>query len=137
MSFCHKLWFYYSQISQTINHFRSNNDSLKCQRFTPSGCKDSDCKIRFCGKNLVPLSNFRYPSTRFKYPWITNPITILILHLSFCDLLYCLFGLPFLTLPPLYGYFPFSKRTCRVTSLLRNLNAYAEFLTIALIALLR
>ena len=25
---------------QTMNHFRSNNNSLKYQRFTPSGCKD-------------------------------------------------------------------------------------------------
>ena len=23
-----------------MNHFRSNNNSLKFQRFTPSGCKD-------------------------------------------------------------------------------------------------
>ena len=29
-----------SEIFQTMNYFRSNNDSLKYQRLTPSGCKD-------------------------------------------------------------------------------------------------
>ena len=29
-----------SEIFQTMNYFRSNNDSLKNQRLTPSGCKD-------------------------------------------------------------------------------------------------
>ncbi|XP_023331362.1 uncharacterized protein LOC111703610 isoform X1 [Eurytemora carolleeae] len=85
----------------------------------------------------VPYVFVRYPVTRYKFPWLQNPMTILILHLSLCDFLYCTLGLPFITLPTLYGYFPYSKRVCRLTSLLRNLNAYSEFLTIACIALLR
>ena len=49
LSFCHKLWFSYPYIFafqcrrpylfQTMNHFRSNNDSLKYHRLTPLGCK--------------------------------------------------------------------------------------------------
>ncbi|XP_023326208.1 protein trapped in endoderm-1 isoform X2 [Eurytemora carolleeae] len=80
---------------------------------------------------------FRYPATRCKYPWLKNPLTILILHLSFCDFLYCIFGLPFLTLPTIYGYFPLSESVCHNTALFRNLNAFAEFSTIAVIGLLR
>ena len=50
LSFCHKLWFsdfnivatqcHRSLIFQTMNAIRSNNVSLKYQRFTPYGCKD-------------------------------------------------------------------------------------------------
>ena len=37
------------RIFQTMNHVSSNNLSLKCQWFTPSGWKDIG--IRVCGKD--------------------------------------------------------------------------------------
>ena len=50
LSFCHKLWFSYPyifafqcrrpKIFQTMNYFRSNNDSLKYYRLKPSCCKE-------------------------------------------------------------------------------------------------
>ena len=61
MSHCHKLRFFNTcifatqcrrpQIFQTMNYVRSNNLSLKYQRFTPSGCKDTGIgKFEFVAK---------------------------------------------------------------------------------------
>ena len=66
LSLCHKLWFsnpyiFETQclrpnIFQTKYTVRSNNLSLKYQRFTPSGSKDiGDLKFLVCDKNSIPL----------------------------------------------------------------------------------
>ena len=55
LSFCPTLWFSYPYI-QTINHFRSNYDSLKYQRFTPSGCKD----VALLKSEFVAKTQFLY-----------------------------------------------------------------------------
>ena len=64
MRFCHKLWFsipyiFATQccrpwIFQTINSVRSNNLSLKYQRFRPPGCRD----IGFRNFEFVAKLNF-------------------------------------------------------------------------------
>ena len=41
-----------------MNHFRSNNDSLKYQRFTPSGCKDIEIVESECVAKILFLSGF-------------------------------------------------------------------------------
>ena len=45
---------------QTMNSVKSNNISLKYQRFTPSARLEiyGDCQIRICGKNSVSLFTF-------------------------------------------------------------------------------
>ena len=61
LSFCHTLWFYNFNIVatsfrrplifQTMNAIRSNNVSMKYQRFTSSGCKDTGfTKTEFVAK---------------------------------------------------------------------------------------
>ena len=39
-----------------MNSVGSINLSLKCQRFTPSGCKDENLKMWVFGKDLTPLT---------------------------------------------------------------------------------
>ena len=69
LSFGHKLWFSYPyifsfqcrrpKIFQTMNYFRSNNDSLKYLRLTPPGCKDiAIWKSEFVAKTQF-LSSFK------------------------------------------------------------------------------
>ena len=59
---------------------------------------------------------------------------ILILHLSLCDLLYALVGLPHL----IHAYFTqtniYSDTVCYLLGMLRNLIAYTDFNTIAVIS---
>ena len=55
LSLCHQLWFFNTyifaaqcrrpEIFQSMNYVRSNNLSLKYQRFTPSGCTDIGIRI--------------------------------------------------------------------------------------------
>ena len=48
---------------------RSNNISLKYQRFTIVGFKDNrDYKIRVCGKDSIPLLHVKL----LKFTWISN-----------------------------------------------------------------
>jgi len=51
----------------------------------------------------VPYAYFRY---RDDYVSMWSPVTFLMLHLSFCDLLYATLGLPSFLLIYSYGYFP-------------------------------
>ena len=70
LSFCHKFKYSYPyilatqchrpQIFQTISSVRSNNLSLKFQRFTPTGCRDIEMrKFEFAAKTQF-LSKHRY-----------------------------------------------------------------------------
>ena len=47
-------------------------------------------------RNLLTLITVPYTACRHedKFPSIWSPTTVLLLHLSLCDLLYCLLGLP-------------------------------------------
>ena len=70
LSFCHKLWFSNFNIVatqcgrplifQTMNSVRSNNVSLKYQRFTSSGCKD----IGFTKTEFVAKTQFLWKSRK-------------------------------------------------------------------------
>ena len=59
---------------------------------------------------------------------------ILILHLSFCDLLYAFVGLPHLIHAYLYKTNIYSASVCYFLGMLRNLIAYTDFNTIAVIS---
>ena len=72
---------------------------------------------------------------RFKAIW--NMTTVLMLHLSFCDLMYCLFGLPIFFELYYKGFFDHSAQMCVMWPALRSLIAYADFTTMAAIALYR
>ena len=55
---CRRSW-----IFQTMNHFRSNNDSLKYQRLTPSGCKDIEIVESECVAKIHFLWNDTFKSS--------------------------------------------------------------------------
>ena len=59
---------------------------------------------------------------------------ILILHLSLCDLLYALVGFPHLIHAYLYKTNIYSPTACYFLGMLRNLIAYTDFNTIAVIS---
>eukprot|EP00092_Neocalanus_flemingeri_P021312 GFUD01023099.1.p1 GENE.GFUD01023099.1~~GFUD01023099.1.p1 ORF type:complete len:371 (-),score=49.39 GFUD01023099.1:60-1172(-) len=63
-----------------------------------------------------------------------DPAFFLILHLSFCDLLYCVCGLP--TFWDVYynGYYPYSEEMCKYGAFFRNTIALADFHTVACIS---
>ena len=56
------------------------------------------CVIMFIGivGNLFALISVKYVSVKYKsqFPDLLTLPTVLLLHLSFCDLLYCSLGLP-------------------------------------------
>jgi len=82
----------------------------------------------------VPYVYYRYPK-QFQLQW--NSVTLLMLHLSVLDLLYVCLCLPPFILIYSTGYFPYPQWMCWLTAAIRNLIAYADFLTLACIALLR
>jgi len=81
----------------------------------------------------LPYVRLRYPG---KFPDLNTNKAILIIHLSLTDFLYCLLGLPFILATLHHGYFPASTTLCSLSSLIRNLIAYADFLTMAAIAVI-
>jgi hypothetical protein len=48
----------------------------------------------------------RYPA---QFPWLGGGSTVLLLHLSLCDFLYCTLGLPFLLSTLLHGHFEYGR----------------------------
>ena len=50
-----------------------------------------------------------------------DPVLFLILHLSFCDLLYCIFGLPTYWDVYYHGYYPYSEDMCKYSAFFRNM----------------
>ena len=49
-----------------------------------------------------------------------DPVFFLILHLSVCDLLYCISGLPTYWDVYYYGFYPYSEDMCKYFGFLRN-----------------
>lgn len=87
--------------------------------------------------NLFNLISFIYvyftsPGT---FPWMSERRVLLLLHLSVCDLLYCLVGLPPFVSIFSNGFFSGSSSLCSFTAALRNVIAYADIFTMATIAL--
>eukprot|EP00092_Neocalanus_flemingeri_P046236 GFUD01051994.1.p1 GENE.GFUD01051994.1~~GFUD01051994.1.p1 ORF type:complete len:371 (-),score=35.09 GFUD01051994.1:296-1408(-) len=93
--------------------------------------------------NIITISTFIYLyffAERIKkkfgheFAMVKDPVFFLILHLSFCDLLYCIFGLPSYWIVHYHGYFPYSEEMCKYSAFTRNVLAYADFNTLALIS---
>eukprot|EP00088_Acartia_fossae_P059581 TRINITY_DN7083_c0_g1_i12.p1 TRINITY_DN7083_c0_g1~~TRINITY_DN7083_c0_g1_i12.p1 ORF type:complete len:554 (-),score=74.19 TRINITY_DN7083_c0_g1_i12:102-1763(-) len=82
----------------------------------------------------IPYAYFKYTNL-FTARW--NGTTALMLHLSLCDLAYILFGLTFFISIYANGDFVFSDDLCWWTAFIRNLVCYADFLTLAAIAVIR
>jgi len=71
---------------------------------------------------------------RQKFEHLWNSITILMVNLSLCDLLYCFLGLPVFISIYYNGYLPQTDSFCWYSAMIRNWIAYTEFLTTASIA---
>merc|ERR1712224_181109 len=87
--------------------------------------------------NIVTLVAIPYVRIKYgnQFSILQLNSMILILHLSFCDLLYCLVGFPFsihayLTGPDVI----YDDNLCSSVALIRNLVAHADFNTVAMIA---
>jgi len=94
--------------------------------------------------NILNLSSVPYCLIRYKqelsqeFPSLClNSVIMLMLHLSFCDLLYCLIGLPPVLMVYMEMGLPYSALACKILANVRNLIAYADFLSLAFIAFLR
>ena len=91
------------------------------------------------GGNMLTLVAipYCYVKHRKTFAALWNMTTILILHLSLCDLMYCLFGLPLFFELYYKGFFDHSAQMCVIWAALRNLIVYADFITMAAISLNR
>ena len=66
-----------------------------------------------------------------------NSLTIFILHLAFCDLLYCVFNLPLYGVNYLSDKWNLGETCCRISSSIAFASSYVSLMTIAIIALNR
>ena len=91
------------------------------------------------GGNLLTLISvpYAYYKYRSSFPHLWNSVTLLMLHLSICDILYIIIGVPTYVVVYIYGYFPYNEWMCWGLAAVRNLFAYADFLTQGLIAVTR
>ena len=89
--------------------------------------------------SLITLITVPYSACRHedKFPNIWSPTTILLLHMSLCDLLYCLLGLPMFLISTFSDKWLYSDLFCYITTVVRNMVAEADFYTMAAIALTR
>ena len=89
--------------------------------------------------NLLTLITVPYAACRHKdkFPSIWSPTTVLLLHLSLCDLLYCLLGLPMFLIGTFNIRWLNSVLFCYIATVVRNMVAVADFFTVAAIALTR
>ena len=120
----------------TMSDFIMNWTEHCCQ---PEAVKDSRIAmlivIGFVGIagticNILTISSFCYVyffHSRIKrkfgqeFKMITDdPVFFLILHLSFCDFLYCVFGLPTYWDVYYFGYYPYSEQMCIYAAFFRN-----------------
>ena len=120
----------------TMSGFISNWTEFCCQ---PTSVKDTRAVmlsvigiVGIIGTvcNIITISTFIYLyffPQRIKqkfgqeFAMITNdPAFLLILHLSFCDLLYCISGLPTYWSVYYYGYYPYSEAMCKYSAVFRN-----------------
>jgi len=87
----------------------------------------------------IPYVYYRYPK---RYPRRWNQTTLLMLHLSVCDLAYIVFGISaFFNIYSNNGLFvsdeDTSNRLCWLSAMTRHLIAYADFITLSYIAYVR
>lgn len=77
------------------------------------------------------------PPPRFGFRDTCDCTTLFILNLAFSDLLYCTFNLPLYAVQYLLHEWPFSERMCYAFAAFRFINAYADWLSLAFIAVSR
>ena len=82
----------------------------------------------------VPYAAFKL-GDRFLGVWTYT--TNLLLHISLCDLLYCLLGLPMFVVVTYREGLLYSDHFCYAATVVRNMIAVADFYTVAAIALSR
>ena len=80
--------------------------------------------------NIITISTFLYllcfpERIRRKFcqvfsALVEDPVFFLILHMSCCDLLYCIVGLPSYWSVYYNGYFPYSEAMCKYIAFFRN-----------------
>ena len=83
----------------------------------------------------VTLSLYYRHKEKYQHLW--NSTTVLMLNLSLGDFLYCIIGLPVFVTTYSNGFLPNSEQFCWTLAMLRNWIAYADFLTMAAIAVTR
>eukprot|EP00092_Neocalanus_flemingeri_P102960 GFUD01131698.1.p1 GENE.GFUD01131698.1~~GFUD01131698.1.p1 ORF type:complete len:390 (-),score=44.29 GFUD01131698.1:24-1172(-) len=88
------------------------------------------------GINFLTLTAIPYVRWRYKteFSILQSPPVLLVLHLSFCNLLYCGFGVPHFFQSINLGYFPYGRNVCFWIALLRNLVAQSSIATQGFIA---
>ena len=91
------------------------------------------------GGNLLTLLSVPYVYYKYQssFPYLWNPVTLLMLHLSICDMCYVLIGVPTYVVVYIYGYFPGTEVMCWVLASLRHLVSWADILTQGVIAATR
>ena len=93
--------------------------------------------------NIIAISTFLYiyffpqrirRKFNQEFTMTQDPVFFFILHLSVCDLLHCVIGLPTYWSVYYYGYYPYSMDVCKYMAFFRNSIATADFITLALIS---
>lgn len=74
---------------------------------------------------------------RFGFKRSRDSATILIVNLAFADLMYCSINLPLYTIQYWNGRWPFDRTACRIFAVFRYVNAFGEWMSLAVIALSR
>ena len=97
-------------------------------------CKEK--KVRY-GQKLHPeimWSKVVAPIFRFNLHKVSRSNTVFILNLAFWDFLYCGINLPFYSLQYLHQSWDWGLTLCIVYSNIRYINAFADWMSVALIA---
>ena len=138
-----------SYINCTMTEFRPNWTEFCCQptsvRNTRSFMLSVLGIVIFTGTvcNIITILTFFYLyffPQRIKrkfnqeFTMTEDPVFLLILHLSICDFLHCIAGLPTYWSVYYYGYFPYSDNMCKYSAFFRNTIAFADFSTLAVIS---
>ena len=81
--------------------------------------------------NLLTLTAIPYVRWRYRseFSILQAPAVLLVLHLSFCNLLYCIIGLPHFFQSIKWGYFPYGRDVCFWMALFRNFLAQSSLTT--------
>ncbi|XP_059083231.1 protein trapped in endoderm-1-like [Tigriopus californicus] len=92
-----------------------------------------------CCGNLLTLIAIPYSiyNNQFGFKRSRDSATILIVNLAFADLMYCSINLPLYTIQYWNGRWPFDRMACRIFAVFRYVNAFGEWMSLAVIALSR
>ena len=82
--------------------------------------------INFLTLVALPYVRWKYDS---EFSILRSPPLVLVLHLSLCNLLYCIIGFSHFYQNIAFGYFPLQRSFCFWVALIRNLMAQMSFAT--------